>query len=297
MKRLSVLLAVLLLLFPVTLSSGTADTEATHYTLPIDFSPGMPVNQKYYISDTVYEDPTLKAVISTGDCEGVLYWIADIEIKDASQLRTAAAAGFDSRSGFEYGSVLAKRVNAVVAVDGDYYCFSRGKPLVIRQGRTFLNELRFRGKHQDILLIDENGDFFGLENPKEADINEALNSHKVINGFYFGPLLVNNGEITQSVNASLASSQFSQRVAIAQTGHLKYRIIVSGPSKRGSKAFRFEEWRQFVGSMSDIQVAYNLDGGDSSVLVFNNRKINDPENNNERPLADIIYFASAWPGE
>ena len=49
--------------------------------------------------------------------------------------------------------------------------------------------------------------------------------------------------------------------------------------------------------MSDIQVAYNLDGGDSAVLVFNNHKINDPENTNERPLADIIYFASAWPGE
>ena len=49
--------------------------------------------------------------------------------------------------------------------------------------------------------------------------------------------------------------------------------------------------------MSDIQVAYNLDGGDSAVLVFNNQKINDPNNNNERQLADIIYFASAWPGE
>ena len=40
-----------------------------------------------------------------------------------------------------------------------------------------------------------------------------------------------------------------------------------------------------------------LDGGDSAVLVFNGVKINDPENTNERPLADIIYFASAMPQE
>ena len=67
--------------------------------------------------------------------------------------------------------------------------------------------------------------------------------------------------------------------------------------KRGSKAFRFDEWKKFVAGMDDIQNAYNLDGGDSAVLVFNNKKINDPENENERPLADIIYFASAWPGD
>ena len=173
MKRFPALLAVLLLLFTGTVCPATAETEAPHYTLPLDFSPGKPVNQKYYISDTVYEDPTLKAVVTTGDSEGVLYWIADIEIKDASQLRTAAANGFDSR-GSEFGSVLAKRMNAVVAVDGDYYCYSRGKPLIIRQGKTFLNELRFTGKHNDILLIDENGDFYGLEHPKESEVDAVL---------------------------------------------------------------------------------------------------------------------------
>ena len=72
---------------------------------------------------------------------------------------------------------------------------------------------------------------------------------------------------------------------------------MTGPNVRGSKAFRFEDWRKFVAGMSDIEVAYNLDGGDSAVLVFNGVKINDPENTNERPLADIIYFASAMPQE
>ena len=296
MKRLIAFLAVLLLLCPMMFLSGAAaENEEPHYTLPVDFSPGKPINQKFYLSDTVYEDPTLKVVISTGDCDGVLYWIADIEIQDASQLRTAAASGFDSR-GSEFGSVIAKRMNAVVAVDGDYYCYSRGVSLVIRQGTVFLNELHFRGGH-DILLIDDEGNFHGLEKPKESDVSQAMKDYNIINGFYFGPLLVNNGVVSDSSTYSLEPKQFSQRVAIAQTGHLKYRIIVTGPSKRGSKAFQFEPWRRFVASMTDIQVAYNLDGGDSSVLVFNNRKINDPKNTNERQLADIIYFASAWPGD
>ena len=130
MKRFSALLAVLMLVVSCPFSVRAEDTEAPHYTLPIDFSAGMPIDQKYYISETVYEDPTLKVAITTGDSNGVLYWIADIEIGDASQLRTAAAAGFDS-AGTEFGSVLAKRMNAVVAVDGDYYSYTSagsGKP-------------------------------------------------------------------------------------------------------------------------------------------------------------------------
>ena len=129
------------------------------------------------------------------------------------------------------------------------------------------------------------------------DINDLMKTHKILDAFYFGPTLVKDGTISTSPPYPLKTNQFSQRAAIAQTGHLKYRIIVTGPNKRGSKAFKFEEWRSFVAGMDDIQCAYNLDGGDSAVLVFNNHKINDPENNNERQLADIIYFASAWPGE
>ena len=121
MKRFSALLAAFLLIFTLPFAVRAEETETPHYSLPIDFSPGMPVDQRYYISDLVYEDPTLKVAITTGDQNGVLYWIADIEIQDPSQLRTVAAEGFDS-SGSDYGTVLAKRVNAVLAVDGDYYC-------------------------------------------------------------------------------------------------------------------------------------------------------------------------------
>ena len=90
--------------------------------------------------------------------------------------------------------------------------------------------------------------------------------------------------------------QLSQRVAICQTGHLKYRVIVTSSSRYGSKAFRFDPWRDFVASMDDVQVAYNLDGGDSAFLYFNDKKINNPEFENERKISDIIYFASVWPG-
>ena len=297
MKRLAAFLTALLLVCSAGVFAVAEEDEAVvSYKLPIDFSPGNPINPKYYLSDTLYEDPTLRVEITTGNDNGRLYWIADIEIADASQLRTAAAEDFSS-SGTEYGFVLARRNNAVLAVDGDYfnYGYNNAVHVTIRQGVTFENSLRPR-KCQDVLVIDEDGDFHGIEDPVEGDVGTEINGKKIINAFYFGPLLVNNGEIRKKDPSHMSKDQFSQRVAICQTGHLKYRIIVTGPHKRGSKAFKFDPWRDFVAGFDDIQVAYNLDGGDSAVMVFKGEKINDPQNENERPLADIIYFASAWPG-
>lgn len=298
MKKLTALLAAFLLVFPTSVFA-VAEERAASYSLPIDFNPGKPLDPKCFLSETVYEDPSIRVEMRSGDLDGKQYWIADIEIADASQLRTAAAEDFEVNSGLELGTVIARRMNAVLAIDGDYYWYGYNNPVhvTIRQGVTFQNNLR-KKKCQDVLLIDEDGDFHGIEDAVEGDVGTEINGKKIINAFYFGPLLVNNGTIRKDKAPShMKPDQLSQRVAIAQTGHLKYRVIVTGPNRNGSKAFKFEPWREFVASMDDIQVAYNLDGGDSAFLYFNGKKINDPLTDNDRLLADIVYFASAWSGE
>ncbi|MBR2661827.1 MAG: phosphodiester glycosidase family protein [Clostridia bacterium] len=296
MKKLFALLAALLLVCTAgafAMAEEDDDDPVFSY-LPIDFSPGMPLDRSKFTRDS-YVDPSISVKITTGDENGVLYWIADVEIDHPSQLRTAAAESFDKK-GTEYGSVLARRMNAVLAVDGDFYCYASNNDVhvTIRQGITFQNSLLPR-PCQDVLLIDEDGDFHGVEDPRAGDVGTEINGKRIINAFYFGPLLVNNGAIRVKAPSHMGPEQPSQRVAIAQTGRLKYRVIVTGPNRRGSKAFNFDQWRAFVAGMDDIQVAYNLDGGHSAVLIFNFEKINDPENRNERPLSDIIYFASYWP--
>ena len=304
MKRLTAVLLALLFLFSACVSAFAEEEEElvpdTPYKLPIDFSPGNPLNPKGFVSDTVYEDPTIRVEITSGsDDKGHQYWIADIEIADASQLRTAAAEDFSVNSGKELGTVMARRMNAVLALDGDFYWYGYNNPVhvTIRQGTTFQNNLRPQ-KCQDVLVIDEDGDFHGIEDPVAGDIGTEIDGKKIINAFYFGPLLVNNGQKRSDDKkpSHMKPEQFSQRVAICQTGHLKYRVIVTGPNRNGSKAFKYYPWRDFVASFDDIKVAYNMDGGDSAFLYFNGKKINDPLTDNDRELADIIYFASAWPG-
>jgi len=293
-KWIAMLTICCLLLTPMAAMGSLAVDEGdeTHYSLPVDDSPGLPVDSRFFLSDTEYEDPTMRFTIETGRREECDYWIVDIEIKDPSQLRTASADGWDS-SGVAPGTRMAQRMNAVLAINGDYFSY-KGHDYVVRQGVTYLNHLR---GNRDILVIDEDGDFHGYLAPDRGDIPEEINGKKIINAFSFGPLLVVDGKIRQGgYNMAMSADVGCQRMALCQIGKLKYRIICCASPHRGSKGMTLEKFRSFVAEMGDIQIAYNLDGGDSTVLIINGQKINDVENPNTRDLADIIYFATAYPG-
>ena len=297
-KWLIGMLAVCLGLMPLVSMAALAvdEDDTTHYELPVDLSPGMPINDKFFLGAMEYEDPTLRFTVTKGDNGICDYWIADIEIGDASQLRTASADGFDS-DGLAPAEKMAKRMNAVLAINGDYFSY-KGHDIVIRQGVKYLNHLK---GNRDVLVIDEDGDFHGYLAPNWGDIGDTVDGKKIINAFSFGPLLVNDGQIRLGgYSVAMGDDTKSQRMAIAQVGPLKYRVICCGPLNGDgskSKGMTLDEFRQFVDSMPDVKVAYNLVGGDSTYLMINGRKINYVENPYARDIADIIYFASAYPNE
>ena len=115
-KILSVL--VLILLF------APARAEEVK-SLPIDLSGGYAPKAACYLDDLEYEDSTIHVTVreyqDTLDGQKIAYWVADVTIADASQLRTqAAAADFSSTRQLDC-DVIARRVQAVVAINGDYY--------------------------------------------------------------------------------------------------------------------------------------------------------------------------------
>ena len=111
------LLPLLALLLCLAFSYALAEESAV---LPIDLTGGTVPNPEGYIGEWEYQDPTIHVVITTGRVDNCDYWMADITIAHASQLRTMSAGGFDTNR-VTRGPALAQRVNAVVAIDGDYY--------------------------------------------------------------------------------------------------------------------------------------------------------------------------------
>lgn len=275
----------LLLLIIMALTAVYAEEVPT---LPVDLSPGLPVNKANYISDTEYRDPTLHVVIETGRKDNCDYWLARVKIGHASQLRTAAAATFDVEYAIK-GQYIAKRQNAVLAIDGDYFSYYP-YGIVLRQGVLYRDKLR---KERDVLAIDEDGDFHIFLVPDKGEVPDVYMGKKLINAFHFGPALVVDGEIgTLDASYWLAPELKRQRMCIAQTGPLEYMVVCV--REVGCTA---QEMVKLVDELTEnVEVAYLLDGGESAQMCFMGELVNK-STRNAREVTDIVYFASAWKPE
>lgn len=270
-------------------------------SLPIDFSGGSALDPSG-LTDLTYTDDTITVTITSNRLNGTEYWVADIVISDASQLRTVSAGGFDS-SAVSDGTRMAARVNAVVAINGDYYSSYERKGLgyIIRQGITYRNNLEpangNSARLMDVLLIDEDGDFHVYHRPTQGTLPETIDGKRIINSFSFGPILVENGErVTDFQRADrwfdMATSSNFQRVCICQVESLHYKIVVCGGPSLGSNGMTLLQFAELVSTLG-VQTAYNLDGGNSSILIFAGNRVNGINHDQPRKLLDIIYFASS----
>ncbi len=282
-KRAVSLAAALLLLF----SAACADI----IKLPIDLSGGMPLQEKYEQGKMEYDDPSIHVTREWVVSEEYYctYYVAYISIADASQIRTAPASSFNSSQRVE-ASVIAKRVNAVVAINGDYYC-NRDNVYVLRQGVLYHDSVT---DHQDILLIDEDGDFhiiLASEDAVHAD-KTTVDGKKVINAFDFGPALIKDGVVCydkDNCQRNTKPHERAQRMAICQLGDLSYMVVCCA-----RYGLDLENFISLIQSLGDVKQAYNLDGGNSCQLVFLGKKVNNTGAQNIRAVPDIIYFASAY---
>lgn len=283
------ILIALILVFTLCCLTAIPFGYADIVTLPIDLSGGMPADSDGYLSDTEYKDESIHVKLEKGVAFDTPYWAAYVTLSNASQLRTAAAGSFQTGRCMP-STALAKRVNAILAINGDYFSYISDGYL-IRQGEMYRN---LPPAPRDTLLIDENGDFHIVVSATAQKLAAFKDMH-IINSFNFGPALVKDGIAAEKfADRNDAAFEARQRVMIAQTGPLEYLCIVTeGPLERNSKGVTLPEFAQLAASFN-VKNAYNLDGGYSSALIFRNQKINAPGNTNHRDINDIIYFASAY---
>ena len=265
--------------------------------LPVDLSGGMPYSLDNCVAENVYEDESLRIEIWEDMVDKTRVHLARVTIADPSQLRTAPAYDF-SRDQTAPTTTIAQRVNAVLAINGDYYSYqaTRGG-YMIRQGQMYINKPI---KGRDVLVIAGNGDFY-----IEREINdETLAKYDalggIVNSFNFGPGIIIDGELCDRFKSvyNMAEDK-AARACICQVerGKLEYLCVVSeGTDDSKGGGLTLEEFTDYVATLG-VQNAYNLDGGNSSALIYLGEKINAKANPRHRPLSDIIYFASAVEAE
>ena len=249
---------------------------------------------------TGYADPSITVSIGRGRAYDTDYVYARVKIANASQMRTLMASPLGNLNTTP-AHELAKRVKAVVAINGDYpggdKRTKRTKGVVMRQKK--LLRQKCDGKY-DILVIDKNGDMHILVKAKDEDVTPWLED--AVNIFTFGPALVIDGKPNYEFDHELnvGPNKSVQRMAFCQTGPLEYLMLTcEGPENEGSVGMTIDQLISVVSSIPGVQNAYNLDGGSSSAIVFrregkNWKKINATSSPKVQQLKDIIYFVSAW---
>lgn len=221
--------------------------------------------------------------------EKITYFTADIQLGDATDLRTAFAQNQYGLNIKEVVSDIAKGHDAAFAVNGDYYGY-RTDGIVIRNGILY----RDKPVDRECLILYRDGT---AEVMKEGTISgEKLIEAGAWNAFSFGPVLVEDGKVRNDledpykvdlINESINGKQ--PRTGIGVLGENHFLIIaVDGRAEGYSCGMTFQEFAQVFADYG-CELAYNLDGGRSVTMYQEGQVLNQPCSGEERRVSDIIY--------
>lgn len=261
--------------------------------LPLDLSPAPVPNPAGFVGDT-YSDDTItvkcsRERISLSD-KTVTANFAEVTVTSPTQLRTAFAGGSYGTSKREYAAKLSADNHAVIAVNADFYNY-RAEGIIIRQGTQY----RCQPFGIDTLFIDSDGNFIVMDD-NEAVKSGFLNNHRIFQTLAFGPVLVQDGQpLQKSVHYhSVNCGQYvdNPRTAIGQLGELHYLLCTIDGRSADSRGCTTNELADIMAAKGCV-TAYNLDGGQSTTMVFGGEIYNAVSNGGERAVSDIVYFATA----
>ncbi len=234
-----------------------------------------------------YDDGDIAVTVSAYRGFDSDIYVAEIQLSSPSQLKTALANDLYGKNIKEQPSVMAERNNAILAVNGDYYG-AQERGYVLRNGVIYRTT---RSNEQEDLVIYQDGTF-GIIREQEAALQTVLENGGV-QVLSFGPALIENGEITVTQSELRGKDKTrNPRTAIGYADDLHYFFVVADGRTDESDGLTIGELAEVMNEF-DVEIAYNLDGGGSSCMVFQGEIVNNPTATgnkfNEREVSDIVY--------
>lgn len=254
---------------------------------------------RYYYDDTILVI-CWKELIDGNTCSCV-----EVKIADASQFKRKIADDTFGSSSQYYASTMSKQVNAVVAMNADFYQF-RNFGIVAYQRQLYrFSDTNYTSNYSmynciDNCFVTAEGNFLFMhkgDTTTAADVEQFMADNNVLFTIAFGPILVEDGVVqTCSWYPAGEPTTGYSRAGIGQFDKLHYFYMSLNHSPEKSARWTVD---QFAQQMFDkgINNAYGLDGGQTSEIVFQHEPYNYIDFGSERLVSDIIYFATAIPNE
>ena len=243
------------------------------------------------ITSDSYNDGNINIRMSEYTVNDTAVYLAEVSLDSPEYLKTAFAQEAYGRNVTETTSDIADSVNAILAINGDFYG-TQEKGYVIRNGVLYRNE--GSNDREDLVIYGDGS--FGIISEGEVSAEQLL-ENGAVQTLSFGPALVEEGEISVGLNEEVGRAMASNpRTAIGIKADGTYLLTVSDGRTDESEGLSLYELAEFMQSMGAV-TAYNLDGGGSSTMVFNGTVVNDPTggraghgSGSERSVSDIVYI-------
>ena len=260
---------------------GSAAAEETDDT-PVSGKFADKYTESAEVTENSYTSPDISITVSEETLGRTTYYLADIYVRDITCFRSAMA-GDTYGSGFRDSIAdMAALNNALLAVNGDYYG-NTNEGVVIRNGVIY----RANRTNCDVCVLYYDGTMqvmpgasFSVEDAVERGAWQA---------WTFGPALLDtDGSVLTSFDSTGRIISANPRTAIGyyEPGHYCL-VVVDG---RGESAgITLPDLSQLFYDLG-CTAAYNLDGGNSSIMVWNSEVINDPSGGG-RQSSDALLIA------
>ena len=234
----------------------------------------------------IHEDETSKITITKEWYGSAWNYIAHLEFKDYSRFGTAVGNG--KYGGMETTSHAAKRLEAILTVNGDYSAPYLNYP-VARGGKVYNNKSAilpavYSNKSGKLMSAWESGGTPGITG---YSLSSLVANGKVSDTFCFGPPILSGGSVLGSNGGGRA-----QRTSIGTNGKAGdiWITVSEGRYVDGISAGNtFAESAKLL-KMKGCTFGIPIDGGGSSTMVFKGKVLNHLQGGAERKIVDFMYF-------
>ena len=268
---------------------GSALTDSDETLVEADDTP---ITEKFadmytdtvVVTDNSYSSPDISITVTEETTANgrITYYLADIYVRDITCFQSALARNTYGSGYRDSISDMAILNNALLAINGDYYG-NTTEGVVIRNGVIY----RANRTNCDVCVLYYDGRMEVM--PGSAfDMQEAI-QNGAWQAWTFGPALLDtDGSVLTSFASTNRIISANPRTAIGyyEPGHY-CMIVVDG---RGESAgISLPDLSQLFYDLG-CTAAYNLDGGNSSIMVWQNAVINDPSGGG-RESSDALLIA------
>ena len=266
-----------------SVTPGSSPDGTIAPTATPDDENGLFTSGKIIKTDSSYKSKFVNITCTTYVVNNITYYVQDIYIRNMSCFKTAFAHDkFATGSNTEPIINIAVSKNAIVAINGDQYA-ARKEGVVIRNGYLYRDISSAPSEKQDICVIYNNGTM-KIFNETTFDSKKEL-ANGAYQAWSFGPALVVDGVPETNFEHGISGRNPRTAIGYFSPGHFCF-VAVDGRQEH-SVGIKLVDLAVLMKDLGCVQ-AYNLDGGNTSKMVFGDKYLSSPSGNRE--VSDIVYI-------